>query len=168
VPALHVRSGNAPITGDNPGGAPTPLIVTQRVLEAQKAIVLHPRSDIAYVQLGNAYLQAGQADAADAGYRRAMQLAPHDPQPITLHALLIGTAGQWTRALRLIHGVERDHPAYARAWLVDGLLAPSRRHDHRASIHAWRHFLQIDPTGKMATQVRQWVFTAQKADRNKP
>ena len=164
--ALHGRVGNGPLTVDagqapaTPGPPPPP-----RLLAAEQAALAHPRSARAFVDLGNAYLSNGQAAAADQSYRHAMTLDPRDPQAATLHAMVIGYGGQGSQALTLLHQVEARHPAYSRAWLLDGMIAAHGPKGYRRAIAAWQRFLALDPRGPVSVQVRRLLGRLERLER---
>ncbi len=166
VAATHQRTGNESVTGS--GGAPavsTASPVPAAVTAALQAVRLHPKSVSALINLGNAYFDGGDVAAADRAYTAAVQLAPHAPEPRVLQAMAIGMGGSPARADALLRGVQRTHPAYARAWLLDGLFTAHTKRGYARSIHDWRRFLALDPASPMTPRVRQWLATAQRAEK---
>ncbi len=164
VLAIHPRSGSQTITGDagqsNATAPPSP-----RLLAAEREARAHPRSLVALVNLGNAYMNNGQVASADRTYQAAMKLDPSAPQPATLHAMILGYGGRPQQAHALLQQVERGHPAYSRAWLLDGMFS---FRSHRAyAIAAWQRFLALDPNGPFSARVRGWIAQAKKAAKSK-
>lgn len=162
ITSLHSSGNKATATASKP---PSP-----RIVAAQRNVLSHPRSVTALVALGNAYLEDGQAASADATYRTAMKLDPNAPQPPTLHAFIIGYAGQTSQALALLHHVEQHHPSFSRAWLLDGVFSahgPKGSPGYKRAILAWQRFLALEPKSPLTTQVRSWIAGAQKALRTK-
>jgi cytochrome c-type biogenesis protein CcmH/NrfG len=155
--ALQHRGSGAAVTGSVPPTVALPPEQSAAILAAQRQVEKHPRSANAYIALGNAEYGAGQLQSADTAYQQAMRLAPNDPQPATLHAMLMGSAGQRQQGLALLQRVERQHPGYSHAWLVDGLLRSSDARQRKQAIAAWRHFLRLDPRGPMSADVRTWI-----------
>jgi cytochrome c-type biogenesis protein CcmH/NrfG len=143
----------------------TPTPTSKALAKAMRAVRKDPRSAAAQIALGNALLNLGETSQADVRYREAMQLEPSDPRGPTLHAMILGGRSQRAQALQLLGDVERQHPGYARAWLLDGLLASHTRATYPRAIHAWRQFLTLQPRSPLAPQVRKWIASTQKAER---
>jgi cytochrome c-type biogenesis protein CcmH/NrfG len=142
---------------------PPPLPTVSSVLAtAQRAAAAHPRDVDAQLVLGNAYLDAGQNAQADAAYQRAIRLAPGRPEGRTLHAMMLGAGGRRGQALVLLRQVERSHPRYARAWLLDGLIASRTSQGQPRALAAWRHFLQLQPHGRLSPSVHRWMSALQR------
>lgn len=165
--AVHPRGLGESVTG-NAAGAPATAgrPASPQLVAAERNARLHPRSADALIALGNAYLDGRDAVDADRSYRQAMRLDPTRPEAPTLHAMMLGYATRYADARSLLHSVERRHPAYSRAWLTDGLLSYDAR-DYRQAIAAWRRFLLLNPTGRVAADVRQLIDTAEKIERMK-
>lgn len=163
VAAVHARSGTQAITGDAGVAAATPTTASQ-IRAAEEAVRSQPRSVVALVALGNAYLSAGRVADADRAYQRGMRLDPTAPQPPVLHAMILGYSGRIAPALSLLHRVEKEHPTFPRPWVLDGVF--SARRDPAHAIAAWRRFLQLDPHSSLAGTVRGWITDASRKHRS--
>lgn len=137
--------------------------VTTPLRAAERAVKAHPRSVDTLLALGNAYLNSGDATAADTMFLRAGRVAPRRPEAPTLHALVLGSQGDVSAALSVLHRVEVANPSYARAWLLDGLLASRRRLGFREAKDAWTMFLRLNPRGPVASEVRVWLSRLDRA-----
>jgi cytochrome c-type biogenesis protein CcmH/NrfG len=160
ISSLHSRASNA--------AAPTPSgtkAASQRVVAAERQVRAHTKSVADLITLGNAYLENGQPTSADATYQTAMQLDPAAAQPATLHAMIVGYAGKSLQALSLLHQVEKKHPSYSRAWLLDGVFSSRDTRHLNNAIHAWKRFLALNPRSVMSTQVRSWIAGAKNAQK---
>ncbi len=163
VTALH-RFGNtkaaspAPTTSRPSGKVPASLT---RAMAAARA---HPRSAGAQLDLGNQWFQLGRLALADGAYQRATQLAPSRPEPPTLHAWMVGLQGKSSRALILLSRVERAHPLYARAWLIQGLVLAQRKPGLPRAIAAFQHFLRLQPHTAVSAEVRNLIANARLAE----
>ncbi|MDQ2742152.1 MAG: tetratricopeptide repeat protein [Chloroflexota bacterium] len=163
--ATHHRLGNETITGSGGGPGATAPSGTSPAVHAAEAVVLrHPHSAGAWVGLGNAYLNSGDLTSANGSYLAAIRLAPASPAPRVLHAMVLGMAGRPAAARTTLRQVERAHPSYARAWLLDGLYAPPGRPGYPYAIRAWNRFLALQPSGPMAISVRHWIAVARKSE----
>lgn len=141
------------------GSVPT---VSPAVLAAQRNASAHPRSVDAQLALGNAYFDVGQLTQADVAYQTAIGLAPARPEARTLHAMVLASDGKDARALAQLSQVERAQPRYARAWLLDGLIASKSRAGYSRAIAAWKRFLTLQPRSAVAPSVRRWMADLQK------
>jgi cytochrome c-type biogenesis protein CcmH/NrfG len=162
VLAIQPRSGSQATTAQSSATPPPP---SPRLLAAEREARAHPRSADALVNLGNAYLNNVQVAAADRAYMAAMQLDPTAPQPATLHAMILGSSGQSGQALALLRQVERRHPTYARAWVLDGLL--SQRSNPAHAIAAWQQFLALEPKSSLSATVRDLIARTKKSSKTK-
>lgn len=147
--ALHDRTGSA--------GGPTPAptaTLPPAVARAEAEVVRHPRSVPALLGLGTVLMNAGDNADADSVFRHAMTLAPARPEPPTMHAMVLSSTGKVIQARSVLHSVERSHPAYARAWLLDGILSARNAATRPHAIVAWKRFLKLQPTGNVARTVR--------------
>jgi tetratricopeptide (TPR) repeat protein len=124
---------------------------------AEQAVYRHPRSYDALLKLGTAYLQNGRIAEADLSYRAAMQVDPGRADAPTVHAMLLGAIKRYGEALRLLRRVERNHPAYAQAWLIDGILASHIKSGRERAVGAWLRFLLLEPQSDLAPKVRGWI-----------
>jgi hypothetical protein len=86
-----------------------------------------------------------------------MQANPARADAPTFHAMLLGAIKRYREALRLLTRVERSHPAYARAWLIDGLLSSHLKGGRERAVGAWLRFLLLEPQSALAPKVRRWI-----------
>ena len=138
--------------------------IPPQLASAMAAVRAHPASADAQLELGNQWFQLGRLALADAGYQRAARLAPSRPEPPALHAWMVGLQGQPSRALTLLSQVERTHPAYARAWLIQGLVLAQRKPGLSHAVAAWQHFLQLQPHTAVSAEVRILIANARVAE----
>lgn len=159
ITAVHHRAPGETITGAvGPGGAATSGQPSLTLQAAQQEVYRHPRSYEALVNLGTAYLQNGRVMEADLSYQAAMRTDPTRAAAPTFHAMLLGAVKRYPQALGLLRKVERDHPSYARAWLMDGILASHTSTGTKRAVAAWLRFLLLDPQSDLAPKVRQWII----------
>jgi hypothetical protein len=92
-----------------------------------------------------------------------MRLAPALPEPATLHAMVVATEGRGSQALTLLRQVERKHPDYAKAWLLDGLIASKIPKEYTRALTSWRRFLALEPKSPVSASVRRWIADLQKS-----
>jgi cytochrome c-type biogenesis protein CcmH/NrfG len=164
--ALRARTGTAAITGDVGQTTPAPVSAqSPQVLAAQGTVNAHPRDPNAELSLATAYVDVKDNRAANTAYLRAIRLAPHLPEARTMYAMFKGSGGDTTGALAQLSLVEREHPAYAKAWLVDGLLSSRVTAGLPRAIKAWHQFLALSPHASIAPQVRTLLASAEQAQK---
>ena len=166
--AVRSRTGTAAITGDVGQATSAPISgPSTQVLAARSLVENHPGDPNAELQLATAYINAKDNRSANEAYQRAIQLAPHRPDARTLYAMFQGSSGNDQQALAQLALVERDHPAYAKAWLVDGLLSSRVVSGLPRAIHSWRRFLVLSPHATIAPQVRALLASALKVEKHR-
>jgi cytochrome c-type biogenesis protein CcmH/NrfG len=163
--AVRARTGNAAITGDIGAATATASTPPTELIAALNLVQTHPRDISAQLTLAQAYEDAGQVSAAAGTFRQAIALDPHGPEARTQYAMFEGSTGHNDSALRQLSVVESDHPGYARAWLVDGLIASRTRQDLPRAIRSWQRFLKLSPHASIAPQVRALVRAARTAEK---
>lgn len=158
VAAVHQRAPGGTITGAAGQGSSSasgqPALSLQA---AQQTVYRHPRSYEALVNLGTAYLQNGRVMEADLSYQAAMRVDPTRATAPTFHAMLLGAVRRYSQSLTLLSKVERDHPGYARAWLMDGILSSRTKRGRERAVTAWLRFLLLEPNSNLAPKVRNWI-----------
>ena len=164
--ALRARTGTAVITGDVGQTTPAPVSTqSPQVLAAQGLVSAHPRDPNAELNLATAYVDVKNSQAANVAYLRAIRLAPRLPEPRTMYAMFKGSGGDVSGALAQLLLVEREHPGYAKAWLIDGLLSSRVPAGLPRAIHAWHRFLVLSPNASIAPQVRALLTSAERAQK---
>jgi cytochrome c-type biogenesis protein CcmH/NrfG len=154
--ALHARSATT--------AAPTPIATSSTptaITAALASVAQHPHRVSALLALGNAYMDSRDTRDAEAAYRRAGALAPNNPEPQVLVATALASAGRRTEAEAILRRVETAHPAFARAWLLDGLLSARSSGTLPHAAVAWKHFLKLQPRGTVAQTVRRLLAAAE-------
>jgi len=106
-------------------------------------------------------MDARDATDADKTYRSAIRLKPSDPEPRVLDSVALSALGKTSEAEATLQQVEASHPAFARAWLLDGLLSSRKAKTLPRAIAAWKHFLKLQPRGTVAVTVRQLLARAE-------
>lgn len=154
--ATHHRTEGGVVTGSG-GGTPLPATPSPQLAAAEQKALAHPRSYQVLLALGNADINSGDTASALAAYRRAESLQPRRPEAPTLRAMILAADGHGTQALALLHHVERTNPSYARAYLLEGMIAARTPHGRVEAVAAWHTFLRLDPRGKVAATVRSWL-----------
>jgi cytochrome c-type biogenesis protein CcmH/NrfG len=163
VAALHTRGQGETITGAIAGGAGATAPQAALDLQgAQQAVYRHPRSYAALVNLGTAYLQSGRVMEADLSFQSAMRVAPSRAAAPTFHAMLLGAVKRYSQALLLLRKVERDHPTYSRAWLMDGILSSHVKGGKERAVASWLRFLMLEPRSSLAGKVQSWIRREQR------
>ncbi|HEY2014627.1 MAG TPA: tetratricopeptide repeat protein, partial [Bryobacteraceae bacterium] len=90
---------------------------------ARQLALQQPREPEWYLQLGDAWLAAGDAPKAIAAYERAVQLRPQAVRALQSLASALKTAGQVPRSAEVLQQAIRIAPSDARSWYQSGALA---------------------------------------------
>lgn len=163
VTALHQRAPGETITGaTGRAGTANSEQSALSLQTAQQAVYQHPRSYQALVNLGSAYLQNGRVMEADLSYQAAMGIDPTRAAAPTFHAMLLGAVKRYPQALDLLSMVERKHPGYARAWLMDGILSSHVKDGRARALSAWLRFLLLEPRSELAPKVKHWILQLER------
>lgn len=120
---------------------------------AQKQTVSTPRDPDAWSALASAYLSNDKAARAVAPARRALDLAPDNPQVLQTYVVALSQAGQKTEALASAESYAKDHPTQGDPLLLAGQLAEEQGLAERA-ILAYEAYLRLEPKGSLSAQVK--------------
>ncbi|MGH2448746.1 MAG: hypothetical protein ACRDFS_09135, partial [Chloroflexota bacterium] len=88
---------------------------------------------------------------------------PDLPQPRLFEAMIQDYRGASAKALAELKVLERKHPSYARAWLLEGLIYSHEKGAKRETVDAWKHFLVLQPPGTVSRQVQNLLKRIERA-----
>lgn len=115
-------------------------------LATQRALVIERPADwSAYNDLGNLLVLAGDLEAAEGAYRRAIELDPAGTPARFNLAVLLQQRGMWKSAFAELRDLLEVDPWHARGHYQLGLLHAQRRNRGEALEHYARAFA-LDPT----------------------
>ena len=115
-----------------------------------KALVLDPDSPDAHRQLGNAAVERGDLDDAEAHYRLALYADPEALVVIDSLVETLLTKGDTAAASELLLGYLADHPRVVEAWCLLGRMRMVEG-DFNAAREAFEKALEVEPTSRDAS-----------------
>jgi len=105
----------------------------------------NPASWMAWLNLGHAYVEAGDRAPSTAAYRHALELAPGEPDPHFNVGYSRAVEGDYAGAIAEYQKAVALEPKYAQAWYSMGN-AYSELHDTRRALDCYQTALNRDPT----------------------
>ncbi len=115
-----------------------------------KALVLDPASPDAHRQLGDAAVERGDFDDAEAHYRLALEADPEALVVIDSLVETLLTKGDTAAATELLHDYLTDHPRVVEAWCLLGRTRMVEG-DFGAARETFEKALEVEPTSRDAS-----------------
>ena len=146
------------------GGAPQkmPAQIMQMVQTYKSALAKNPSDLEALVGLGNLEFDSGQWDKAIQYYSRALAIDSKNADVRVDRAIAYHATGQNDVAKRELLEVTREQPTHKNAWLNLGVVSRDLG-DRAEAIRAWERYLELDPQGEHAEDVRQEIASLKQA-----
>lgn len=146
--------GSAPV--QRPG--PAPVVNVQKKIEEIKGILAaDPTNRNAWVALGNQYFDSNQYIEAIDAYDKALELQPDDPDVLTDQGVMFRSLGWFDRAIQNFTRASELNPNHATSLFNLGVVYRHDLQDFPKAIEAWTRFLELNPAGPSAEQIRQEV-----------
>lgn len=160
--ALHQR-GSAAITGSIPRSGQTTSGVSRQppaptsVRKAAKLVTSHPKSALAWTDLGEQMLLHHGYSGAVTSFKSAIRLDHNNkPARLDLAFIQIGRTRD-KQALETLRPLEITDQSSSRLWMLEGLAFSRLSGGKREAISAWNRFLALNPRGSLARDVRLWI-----------
>ena len=141
-----------------PAGATAQVNDQQHAAEViaslEKATQQNPKDGTAWVQLGHAYFDSGQAKKAIAAYNKALELQPGDINVMTDLGVMYHQDNQHQEAINLFDRVLAINAEHEQARFNKGVVLLTGLNDRKAAIAEWKilvkyHPMAAAPSGKM-------------------
>ncbi|MCK4536941.1 MAG: tetratricopeptide repeat protein [Desulfuromonadales bacterium] len=151
-------SGTISVTAPVQAPGPAPMVNVQKKIDEIKNIVAtDPANRNAWVALGNEYFDNNQfVDAIDA-YDKALELQSDDPNVLVDQGVMFRRLGWFDRALQNFIKASELAPDHVSSFYNLGVVYRHDLQDFPRAIDAWTKFLNLNPGGPAAEQVRQEV-----------
>jgi tetratricopeptide repeat protein len=161
-------SGGAPASGGGMGagagaGAPQmPTQIVQMVKAYKAAIAKNPKDLEAITGLANLEFDSGQWEKAIDYYTRALAIDPGNADVRVDRAIAYHSSGQNDLAKKELLRVTRERPSHRNAWLNLGVVMRETG-DLQGAVTAWERYLEIDPNGEHAADIRKELANLKQA-----
>ncbi len=124
----------------------------------EKAAQDNPTDGQAWVELGHAYFDTGQAKQAIAAYNKALELLPGDLNVMTDLGVMYHQDNQHQKAVELFDQVLHSNPEHEQARFNKGVVLLTGLNDPKAALAEWKilvryHPMAAAPSGKMVADL---------------
>ena len=150
-------SATAPATDKYLPTAPLSMEQRQRIDDAQRLVAIEPGNAVAYVELGNAWYDAGMAKQAIEAYDRALKLKPDNSDVLNDQGAMYRQAGDIQRALANFEKALTIDPSNLESLYNMGYLYMFDLRDTDRALEIWQHYLELDHFSETAEQVRSFI-----------
>lgn len=140
-----------------PASAPVsaPAVNYQQQIKMLEGIVAkEPDNRNAWVQLGHNYFDSDQPMKAIEAYDKALALDDNDPNLLTDEGVMYRRLGWFDKAISNFEKAHRLNPNHQQSLYNLGIVYRYDLQDIPKAIEAWEKFLELNPTGPGAAQIR--------------
>jgi Flp pilus assembly protein TadD len=128
----------------------------------KKSIALDPKLADAYVDLGAVYNQQKNYPQAEIELKKGLELSPEATSAKYELAKTYLATNRWQDAAPYARDVVNETPTLAGAHVLYGNILLKQR-DGNGALREYKEYLELEPGGTMATQVREQVEKLEKA-----
>jgi cytochrome c-type biogenesis protein CcmH/NrfG len=139
-----------------PGPAPT-VNLQKKVDEIKSIVAADPTNRNAWVALGNEYFDNNRLVEAIEAYEKALELQPDDPNVLTDQGVMFRRLGWFDKAVQNFTKATELSPNHMASFYNLGVVYRHDLADFPKAIEAWTRFLELNPEGPAADQIRQEV-----------
>lgn len=139
--------GPVPAAPDQAPGEIDPQL-KRMLADQEKRAAANPDSAPDWINLGNAYFDAGMPRQAIKAYERALALAPRNADVLTDLGIMYRETGDFNKALETFRKATDVDPAHQNAIFNEGVVLSSDLHRNAEAAAAWRRLLEINPGAK--------------------
>jgi Cytochrome c biogenesis factor len=141
-PAMSLQQGEG--AGAERGqGMPPELAAQLRDMEV--ATAQKPGDQGGWIELGNAYFDAHQAQRAVAAYEKAVALGPVSPDVWTDYGSMLREVQQPKKAVECFDAALKLNPNHQNALFNKGVVLLHDEHDRAGALAAWEQLLKVNP-----------------------
>jgi cytochrome c-type biogenesis protein CcmH/NrfG len=128
------------------------------IASLEKATLEKPADGQAWVELGHAYFDTGQAKQAISAYNKALELLPGDLNVMTDLGVMYHQDNQHQKAIDLFNQVLKLDPKHEQARFNKGVVLLTGLNDRKGALAEWRTLVQYHPmaaapSGKMVSDL---------------
>jgi cytochrome c-type biogenesis protein CcmH/NrfG len=132
-----------------------PVNYQQKIQMLEGVVAKDPGNHDVWVDLGNTYFDADQPMKAVEAYNKALALVPDDPDVLTDQGVMFRRLGWFDRAVENFTKASQLDPAHIQSLYNLGIIYRYDLQDLAKAREAWSRYLEINPTGPGADQVRK-------------
>jgi tetratricopeptide (TPR) repeat protein len=141
-----------------PAGAAGPDVELQgRIAMNQSIVARDPKNVQAWIQLGNDFFDAHQAQKAIEAYGRALELRPDDANVLTDQGIMYRALGQFDKAIANFEKANRADPKHVQSLYNIGVVYSADLKKPKEAIAAWNRVIQIAPQSEQAASARAGI-----------
>lgn len=143
-----------PAAGTDPHEASHQHEAAKAIAALEKATQDKPNDGQAWVDLGHAYFDTGQAKKAIVAYHKALELLPGDLNVMTDLGVMYHQDGQHKEAMDLFDQVLQNNPKHEQARFNKGVVLLTGLNDPTGALAEWKilvqhHPMAAAPSGRM-------------------
>jgi cytochrome c-type biogenesis protein CcmH/NrfG len=124
-----------------------------------KALNLRPARTDVLIKLGNAHFDRGANEGAIEAYSKALSIDPKNADVLTDLGIAYRRAGNPNRAVEAFRKAAQMDANHLNSRYNLGVVLFHDVNDKEGAIRAWEDFLQVEPKGERAEQVKRMVET---------
>lgn len=124
-----------------------------------KALNLRPARTDVLIKLGNAHFDRGANEGAIEAYSKALSIDPKNADVLTDLGIAYRRAGNPNRAVEAFRKAAQMDANHLNSRYNLGVVLFHDLNDKEGAIRAWEDFLQVEPKGERAEQVKRMVET---------
>jgi len=148
----------APAVGNESQEAGRQHEATQAIAALEKAVLDKPNDGQAWVELGHAYFDTGQAKNAIAAYNKALELLPGDLNVMTDLGVMYHQDNQHQKGIEMFDQVLKLNPQHEQARFNKGVVLLTGLNDRKGALAEWKTLVQYHPmaaapSGKMVADL---------------
>jgi len=146
----------ASVTGNAPAPANAPAVNQGQNIKMLEAVVAKdPANRNGWVQLGNSYFDTQAPMKAIEAYGKALEIDDKDPNVLTDQGVMFRRLGWYDRAIANFEKAAGIDPKHAQSYYNLGIVYRYDLQDFAKATETWQKFLELNPSGGGADQVRQ-------------
>jgi cytochrome c-type biogenesis protein CcmH/NrfG len=133
---------------------PISIELTEKIEDLKATVQENPQDLEALAKLGNIYAEHHRYREAAEAYRQFLSIKPNDPDVRTNLGILLRGWGDDDGAIEEFKKAAQDDPKHINSRYHLGLTLIQNRKNVQEGIKAWEDYLQVEPKGQRANQVR--------------
>ncbi|BCR05430.1 hypothetical protein DESUT3_24990 [Desulfuromonas versatilis] len=133
-----------------------PAVNSQQQIQMLEGILAKdPGNRNAWVELGNAYFDANNPMKSVEAYNKALEIDPNDPNVLTDQGVMFRSLGWFDRAIENFSKANQLNPSHHQSLFNLGIVYRYDLQDLQKAREAWTRYLEVNPSGPGADQIRR-------------